>query len=112
MIYIDKNNNTQVVYIPRNGWTPPDGTEVTLEAISTSRSTVAVFAVANCEVRGLFLRMVIGLPENLTLGEWQYTLSWENGDERITSTGLLQVTEDSTKVKEYRKNVKVKQYGE
>ena len=107
MIYIDTNKDTQIVYVPRNGETP--GEDVRLVAESTADRTAAEFAVATCEVLGHLLRLVVGLPDEIFPGEWQYALKSNGAD---ISTGLMIVTEDSAAVLSYNREIKYKQYGE
>lgn len=108
MVYIDKNKNTQVVYIPSHGYTP-DASTVKLTARNTADGTEVKFAVASCEKWSYLLRMVIGLPECLAVGEWEYTLT---DGEIPPQTGIMIVTKNSDAVMQYKRDITYKQYGE
>lgn len=109
MIYIDSNKSTLIVYVPRNGVVVSALAEVELKAVSTYDKTAFEFTVASQETRGYMLRLVVGLPEGMGVGEYQYTLT--AGEETI-STGLLIVSEDSMEVLSYNREISYKQYGE
>ena len=109
MIYIDYNEKTQEVYVPRNGWTPETGDEVSLRAFSTSERVGVSFFVHEWTVKGTFLCLVVGLPEDLFPGEWEYYLSIED---QLRGVGVMQVTEDAEAATQYNKEITYKQYGE
>lgn len=109
MIYIDATKETQVVYVPRNGAAIPSGSELELKAVSTFDRGSVAFQVASQEIRGAFLRLVVGLPEGIVPGEWQYSLV---ADGEQLASGLMVVTEDSGAAIAYNQEIKYKQYGE
>ena len=108
MIYVALEKSTQVVYVPRNGMPLGKDDEVLLEATSTAERRSVVFTLASAAVAGDYLRLVVGLPEGLDAGEWEYRLTIPAGE----STGLMQVTGDETEVLAYRREIEYKQYGE
>lgn len=108
MIYIDRNKNTQVVYIPDQGYEPVTDS-VRLTAVSTADRTQVEFVVNECKRYSYLLRLIVGLPEGLTLGEWQYTLSDGSNPDL---TGLMVVTANSDAVMQYKRDITYKQYGE
>ena len=109
MIYIDYTEKTQEVYVPRNGWTPAKDDKVSLRAFSTSERVGVTFVVHDWTVKGTYLCLVAGLPEDIFPGEWEYYLDIED---QLRDVGLLQVTEDHEAAAQYNKEITYKQYGE
>lgn len=111
MLYITLGQNTQVLFIPRNGWEPDTTESLALSLVSTADRTTATLEVAEWSVSGHFFRLVVGLPEDdsLFLGEWEYTLTLEDGS---AVTGLAYVVEEDTEVEQYNKTITYQQYGE
>jgi len=109
MIYITITENTQEVYVPRNGFAPAEGEGVKFQAVSTSDHIRVDFFIHEATVDGQYLKLVAGLPEELFTGEWEYQLIL--GQETV-STGILQVTEEAEAPAEYNKEITYKQYGE
>ena len=112
MVSLNISETAQLLYIPRDGWTPSDAP--TLTARSTSDLTEVAFTVSGWSVSGHFLRLTVELPEDgLFVGEWEYTCTVKDADgNTATLTGLLQVTEDETEANQYNKEITYKQYGE
>ena len=107
MLNITLDKNIQQAYVPRNGFTAQP---VNLEAVSTSdRGIGAIFALYEAQTAGAFFLITLGLMEGLHEGEWEWTLTLEDGN---TVTGLMQVVASKDDAAEYNKEIQYSQYGE
>ena len=107
MLYITLDKNIQQAYVPRNGFTAQP---VSLEAVSTSdRGIGASFVLHQVHTTGAFFNITLGLLEGLHDGEWEWTLTLEDGN---TITGLMQVAASQDGAVQYNKEIQYKQYGE
>ena len=107
MLYITLDKNIQQAYIPRNGFTAQP---VSLEAVSTSdRGIGASFALYEAQTTGTFFLITLGLMEGLHEGEWEWSLSLEDGN---NVTGLMQVVASQEDAAVYNKEIQYSQYGE
>ena len=107
MLYISLDKNIHQAYVPRNGFTSQP---VSLEAVSTSdRGIGASFALYEAQTTGAFLLITLGLMEGLHEGEWEWTLTLDDGN---TVTGLMQVVASQDEAAQYNKEIQYKQYGE
>lgn len=110
MVYIDANENTQQVYFPRNGFTPSG--DLRLTAVSTIDRVEVEFTVFSWEVAGAFLRLVLGLPEDLFAGEWEFTLTDVSDASTAVAGGIVSVREEESATHQYNVTINYKQYGE
>ena len=107
MLYITLDKNIQQVYVPRNGFTAQP---VSLEAVSTSdRGIGASFALYEAQTAGAFFLITLGVIEELHEGEWEWTLTLDDGN---TVNGLMQVVASQDDAVQYNKEIQYKQYGE
>lgn len=107
MLYITLDKNIQQAYVPRNGFTAQP---VSLEAISTSdRGIGASFVLHEVQTTGAFFLITLGLQEGLHEGEWEWTMTLNDGN---TVTGLMQVVASQDDAVQYNKEIQYKQYGE
>ena len=107
MLYITLDKNIQQAYIPRNGFTAQP---VSLEAVSTSdRGIGASFAIHEVQTTGAFFLITLGLMEGFHEGEWEWTLTLDDGN---TVNGLMQVLASQEDAAQYNKEIQYKQYGE
>lgn len=107
MLYITLDKNIQQAYVPRNGFTAQP---VSLEAVSTSdRGIGTSFALYEAQTTGAFFLITLGLTEGLHEGEWEWTVTLEDGN---TVTGLMQVVASQDEAAQYNKEIQYKQYGE
>ena len=107
MLYITLDKNIQKAYIPRNGFASQP---VSLEAVSTSdRGIGTSFALHEAQTTGAFFLITLGLTEGLHEGEWEWTLTLDDGN---TVTGLMQVVATQDGPAQYNKEIQYKQYGE
>jgi hypothetical protein len=105
MIYLQNTQEAQVVYIPRNGVTPQG--DLVFKAKNTINLEEEIDVhVLDLQVSDLYYYLAVTLPEKVTDGEYEYTLSSE-GD--TLSTGLL-VVGDYSKPNEYDKVITYEQY--
>lgn len=107
MLYITLDKNIQQAYVPRNGFTAQP---VSLEAVSTSdRGIGASFALYEAQTTGAFFLITLGLMEGFHEGEWEWTLTLDDGN---TVTGLMQVVASQDDAVQYNKEIQYSQYGE
>lgn len=107
MLYITLDKNIQQAYVPRNGYT---SRPVNLEAVSTSdRGIGAAFVIHEVQTTGAFFLITLGLLEGLHEGEWEWTLTLDDGS---AVTGLMQVVASQDDAVQYNKEIQYKQYGE
>ena len=106
MIYLQNTQEAQVVYIPRSEGDRPQG-DLVFKAKNTINLEEEIDVhVSDLQVSDLYYYLAVTLPEKVTDGEYEYTLSSE-GD--TLSTGLL-VVGDYSKPNEYDKNITYEQY--
>lgn len=106
MIYLQNTQEAQEVYIPRNDGSMPDG-DLVFKARNTINLTEEIdMYVSDLRVSDLYYFLAVILPEEVTDGEYEYTLSFED---TILATGLL-VVGDYTKPDQYEKDVTYEQY--
>lgn len=107
MIYLENTQEAQEVYIPRNNGETPQGGDLVFKAKNTINLDVEIdMYVSDLRVSDLYYFLAVILPEEVTDGEYEYTLSFED---TILSTGLL-VVGDYTKPDQYEKDVTYEQY--
>jgi len=107
MLYITLDKNIQQAYVPRNGVTSQP---VNLEAVSTSdRGIGAGFVIHEVQITGAFFLITLGLLEGLHEGEWEWTLTLDDGS---AVTGLMQVVASQDDAVQYNKEIQYKAYGE
>lgn len=107
MLYITLDKNIQQAYVPRNGATAQP---VSLEAVSTSdRGIGASFVLHEVQTTGAFFLITLGLLEGLHVGEWEWTLTLDDGS---AVTGLMQVVASQDDAVQYNKEIQYKAYGE
>lgn len=107
MLYITLDKNIQQAYVPRNGFTAQP---VSLDAVSTSdRGIGASFVLHEVQTAGAFFLITLGLLEGRHEGEWEWTLTLDDGN---TVTGLMQVVASQDETAQYNKEIQYKQYGE
>ena len=106
MVYLQNTQEAQVVYIPRSNGSKPHG-DLVFKAKNTINleEEIDVY-VSDLQVSDLYFYLAVSLPEKVTDGEYEYTLSFE-GD--TLSTGLL-VVGDYSKSNQYEKEIKYEQY--
>ena len=106
MIYLKHTTDMQIVYIPKDGRDAVG--DVLLKALSTINKSEYSFSVIEEDVSELYHMVNVELKEEMPSGEYEYTLSDEEG---ILSTGLLVVGDLETAM-EYNKETTYEQYTE
>ena len=106
MIYLQNTQEAQVVYVPRSDGSRPSG-DLVFKAKNTINLEEEIDVhVTDLQVSDLYYYLAVSLPEKVTDGEYEYTLSAEG---ETLSTGLLVVGAYS-KPNEYDKNITYEQY--
>lgn len=106
MIYLQNTQEAQVVYVPRNDGSMPNG-DLVFKAKNTINLDVEIeMYVADLQVSDLYFYLAVILPEDVTEGEYEYELKFED---TLLSSGLL-VVGDYTKPDQYEKDVTYEQY--
>lgn len=106
MIYLRHTTDLQRLYIPKDG-RDAQGC-VLLKAISTVNQFEFSFYAAEENDFVHYHHLIVELAENIPSGEYEYTLSDEDG---VLSTGLL-VIGDLEIPTEYNKEIAYEQYTE
>lgn len=107
MLYLQNTQEAQEVYIPRNTGETPQGGDLVFKGRNTINLTEEIdMYVSDLRVSDLYYYLAVILPEDVTDGEYEYTLSFED---TILATGLL-VVGDLAKPEQYEKDVKYEQY--
>lgn len=107
MIYLENTQEAQEVYIPRNNGETPQGGDLVFKAKNTINLDVEIdMYVSDLRVSDLYYFLAVILPDDVTDGEYEYTLSFED---TILATGLL-VVGDLSKPDQYEKDVTYEQY--
>ena len=110
MIYLSITEQSQIVCIPRHGWTL--GGVPVLRAVSTVDNTAIELQVRRHEVAGAFVRLWVTLPDDIYTGEWRYELTFPTADgQTALSTGLMQVTDVPAEAEQYNRETTYIQYG-
>ena len=105
MLYLDKIEDAQVLFVPRNGKIP-DG-EVKFVAFSTiDRSVEIDLPSINLDISALYMHLAVTVPDGCPTGEFEYTVT--AGGEPV-STGLLIIGENF-RMNQYEKTVTYEQY--
>ena len=95
-----------MVYVPRNDGSMPNG-DLVFKARNTINLDVEIdMYVADLQVSDLYFYLAVILPEDVTEGEYEYELKFED---TLLSSGLL-VVGDYTKPDQYEKDVTYEQY--
>ena len=106
MIYLQNMQEAQEILIPRSKAGIPDG-DLVFKATNTINLTEEIdLYVSDLRVSDLYYFLAVIIPQNVTDGEYVYTLSYEDD---LLSTGIL-VIGDYTKPSEYDKEIKYEQY--
>lgn len=114
MIIVQKSTYPVRMYVPLNGYTQQPQ-ELAFSAISTADNTALELVITKSVIAefgantGAFIALYVTLPEDMALGEWEYTLA---ADGEAVSQGIMQVTEDGGEPAQYNANDEYKQYGE
>lgn len=104
MIYLKHNTEAQSLYIPKDGESPSG--RLTFRAESTVDLTGFSAEVLDIHTSDLFFRIAVRLPEDASMGEYDYTL--QEG-QRILSTGVL-VVGDLQPMQQYNNIITYEQY--
>ena len=111
MLIVDTIEQTQRVFIPRNGYT---GSLEDLGFLvrNTTDHSVLDFVIHQAQLSGHYIFLVVGLPEaGFHAGEWEYVLSDAEGT--AISHGLLMASPSNAPESiEYNTDTNCKQYGE
>lgn len=95
-----------MVFIPRNGMEAEGN--LSLVCVSTIDNSERFNAVViDIATSARFFNLAVELPEDAMPGEYEYTLS---DSVKVLTTGLLQVGEYDSKVREYNKTIEYEQY--
>ena len=106
MIYLQNTQEAQEVYVPRSNGMTPDG-DLVFKAKNTINLTEEIdLYVSDLQVSDLYYFLAVTLPENVTDGEYEYSLSFED---TILATGLL-VVGDYSRPEQYDKEITYEQY--
>lgn len=106
MIYLEDTQEAQVVYVPRCNGMMPQG-DLVFKAKNTINLTEEIdLYVADLQVSDLYFYLSVILPEDVTIGEYEYELKFED---TLLSSGLL-VVGDYAKPDQYNKEIEYRQY--
>lgn len=106
MIYLQNTREAQEVYVPRSNGANPQG-DLVFKAKNTTNLVEEIdLYVSDLHVSDLYFYLAVILPEDVTDGEYEYVLSYED---EILSTGLL-VVGDFENPDQYEKDVTYEQY--
>lgn len=106
MIYLQNTQEAQVVYVPRDNRMVTQG-DLVFKAKNTINLVEEIdLFVSDLQLSDLYFYLAVTLPENVTDGEYEYELKFED---TILSSGLL-VVGDYTKPDQYNKEIEYKQY--
>ena len=106
MLYLQKTQEAQELFVPKNGIVPPG--EVIFKAKSTiDLETMIDVEVVDLNISTIFMLLSVILPADLVVGEYEYSV--QVGDQ-ILSTGLLMVGEFD-KPDQYEKPIQYEQYN-
>jgi hypothetical protein len=114
MILVEKSTAPVRIYVPLNGYAGTPQT-VAFSARSTADNTEVVLVPGGWTISrqggadAAFVAIVLTLPEDMPLGEWEYTLT---ADGATVSQGILRVSEGAAATVQYNANDDYKQYGE
>lgn len=113
MVFIDINEQTQSIFLPLPVADVAESS-VAIEATSTADRTTVTFPIDSWTVEGFMLNAIIGLPEDLFVGEWEYLLTYVDGDGLdVAACGIMKVEETTSDgTIQYDKTIRYKQYGE
>jgi hypothetical protein len=107
MIYLQNTQEAQEVYVPRSKGETPQGGDLVFKAKNTINLTEEIdLFVSDLQVSDLYYFLAVILPENVTDGEYEYELKFED---TILATGLLVVGEFSG-ADQYEKEISYEQY--
>ena len=105
MIYLQNTQESQVMFIPRNGETPQG--DLVFRAKSTIDLAVEINqAVTDLRTSDQYFNLAVTLPADVPVGEYEYTLSAGNIP---VSSGLLVIGENSHP-SQYNKEITYEQY--
>jgi len=106
MIYLENTQEAQEVYIPRSNGMSPRG-DLVFKAKNTINLEEEIdLYVSDLQVSDLYFYLAVILPENVTDGEYEYELKFED---TLLSSGLLVVGHYSNP-DQYEKEIKYEQY--
>ena len=106
MIYLQNTQEAQEVHVPRSIGMIPQG-DLVFKAKNTINLTEEIdLYVSDLQVSNLYYFLAVILPENVTNGEYEYTLSYED---TTLATGLL-VVGDYAQPDQYEKEISYEQY--
>ena len=91
MLYLEKNDEAQVLFVPRNG-NPVEGGLVFRAKSTIDLTTEIDLPVVDLRISFIFLHIAVTVPEDAPTGEYEYTVT--TGDD-VVSTGLLIIGENS-----------------
>lgn len=106
MVYVNNTTDVQIMYIPKS--VRDANGKVYFSAYSTMNLQGFSFHSEEEESSSLYHLVAIELPNDIKDGEYEYTLSDNNG---ILSTGLL-VIGGLSKAVEYKNEIQYEQYSE
>ena len=104
MIYLDKTEQAQVLFIPRNKQGTNGG--LVLKCKSSINQQAWESKVIDLQTSTYYYRVSFVVPAEAPQGEYQYTLS---DDEGVLSKGILIIGENQ-KIIQYEKSAEYKQY--
>ena len=104
MIYLQNTNESQVLFVPRNG--AEASGELTLKARNTIDQDFIIDRVLDLRTSDLYFNLSITLPEDCPDGEYEYALMDDN---IVLSTGIL-VLQSADARNEYDKDIVYEQY--
>ena len=104
MIYLQNTNESQVLFVPRNG--ADASGELTLKMRNTIDQDFIIDRVLDLRTSDLYFNLSITLPEGCQDGEYEYALMDDN---IVLSTGIL-VLQSADARTEYDKDIVYEQY--
>ena len=104
MIYLQNTNESQVLFVPRNG--AEASGELTLKARNTLDQDFIIDRVLDLKTSDLYCNLAISLPEGCPDGEYEYALMDDN---IVLSTGIL-VLQSADARTDYDKDIVYEQY--
>lgn len=104
MLYIDKNEQAQVLFIPKNKQGTKGG--LVLRCKSSINKQTWESKVIDLQTSTYYYRISFVVPADAPQGEYQYTLS---DDEGVLSNGILIIGENQ-RIRQYEKSTEYKQY--
>ena len=106
MIYLKQTTELQLIHVPKSGRDAKGN--VSISAMSTINQFDFSIVAAEEDTSMLYHKVLIELPGGMPSGEYEYTLSDEDG---VLSSGVL-VVGDLENPKEYIKEITYEQYTE